>query len=123
VLIESGGTVEGRCGFVLLFCCMVVWLFCCMVVVCFLFGVFLWRFLVVRVVFDGFQDFSRFLAITQNFFQFSSWRILGCFLFKGFFIDFLVKELRFGGFQDFSRLHCFSCFTIAYFELFYQYWI
>jgi len=37
--------------------------------VCFLFGVLLWRFLVVGVVFGGFQDFSRFLAITQDFFN------------------------------------------------------
>jgi len=86
------------------------------VVVCLLFWVFLWWFLVVGVVFGGFQDFSRFLAITQDFFQFSSWRILGCFLFKGFFVGFLVKELIFGGFQDFSRLHLFFMFYYCLFR-------
>jgi hypothetical protein len=69
VLIESGGMVEGRCGFVLL------WFLVFGYFVCgwglFFVWVFLWWFLVVGVVFGGFQDFSRFLAIKQDFFNFA----------------------------------------------------
>ena len=57
VLIESGGKVEGKWVFVVLWLLVFGYLGC--VGVCFLFGVFLWRFLVVGVVFGGFQDFSR----------------------------------------------------------------
>jgi len=56
-----------KCGFCFIVV-VVFWLFGC-VGVCFLFGVFLLWFLVVGVVFGGFQDFSRFSAITQDFFN------------------------------------------------------
>jgi len=65
--IERGGQVEGKWGFVLL---LVFGYFVCGWGLFFVW-VFLWRFLVVGVVFGGFQDFSRFLTIKQDFFNFA----------------------------------------------------